>query len=139
MKARVRSVDAIEPFRLPNRTVREVFSAANGLASSCAFRTVDVDPSDPDSPRVPHVHDHMEEIIVVADGEGALWVDGEWTRVSLGDAWIVPPGAAHATVNPGSEPLRLYCFFTSARPEADYRELPDRPLTPWLDVPPRGG
>lgn len=139
MRASVRTVDAVEPFRLPNRTVREVFSAANGLASGCAFRTVDIDPSDPGSPRVPHVHEHMEEIIVVAQGRGALWVDGEWTRVSAGDAWIVPPGAAHATVNPGAEPLRLYCFFSASRPEADYRELADRRLTSWPDLPPGGG
>jgi mannose-6-phosphate isomerase-like protein (cupin superfamily) len=136
MKVSVQTVDAVEPFRLPNRTVREVFSAANGLASGCAFRTVDVDPSDPESPRVPHVHDRMEEIIVVAHGQGALWLDGEWMRVSGGDAWIVPAGVPHATVNIGDESLRLYCFFSAARPEADY---PDRALTPRLDASPDGG
>lgn len=131
MKAAIRTIDAVEAFRLPNRSVREVFSGANGLAAGCAFRTVDVEPADGGAPRVPHRHARMEEIIVVARGQGVLWADGEWTRVSAGDAWIVPPGLPHATVNPGPEMLRLYCFFSSARPEADYQELPDLPLTDW--------
>jgi len=131
VKATVRTIDAVDAFRLPNRSVREVFSGANGLAAGCAFRTVDVEPLDESDPRVPHVHRHMEEIIVVAHGQGALWVDGEWTRVSGGDAWIVPAGLAHATVNPGPDTLRLYCFFSSPRPEADYEEFPDRPLSDW--------
>lgn len=134
MKAAVRTVEEVEPFRLPNRLVREVFSGANGLSAACSFRTVDVDPQDDAHPRVPHVHAAMEEIIVVARGEGALWVEGEWTRVSEGDAWIVPMGERHATVNPGPGVLRLYCFFSSARPEADYREIPDRPLSGWRSL-----
>lgn len=131
MKATVRTIDVVEAFRLPNRSVREVFSGANGLASGCAFRTVDVDPADGGAPRVPHRHAHMEEIIVVARGQGVLWAGGDWTRVSTGDAWIVPAGVAHATVNPGPETLRLHCFFSSPRPELDYQELPETPLTDW--------
>ncbi|MEJ2358166.1 MAG: cupin domain-containing protein [Deinococcales bacterium] len=131
MKASVRSIQTLEPFRLPNRSVREVFSQRNGLATACSFRTVDLEPQDETAPRVPHVHEHMEEIIVVAQGRGALWVEGGWTRVAEGDAWIVPPGARHATVNPGPEVLRLYCFFSSATPEADYREIADHPLDDW--------
>ncbi len=134
MKASVRTIDEVEAYRLPNRSVREVFSARTGSAASCSFRTVDVEPQDDASPRVPHVHDTMEEVIVVARGRGALWVEGRWTRVGEGDAWIVPAGARHATVNPGPEVLRLYCFFSSATPEADYRELPDRPLDDWRDA-----
>ncbi len=133
MKARVRSIQAVEPFRLPNRSVREVFSQRNGLSAACSFRTVELEPQDEASPRVPHVHERMEEIIVVAQGRGALWVEGTWTRVGEGDAWIVPPGARHATVNPGPGVLRLYCFFSSAAPEADYREIPDHPLDDWRD------
>lgn len=131
MRAAVRTIEAVEAFRLPNREVREVFSAANGLAAGCAFRAVDVEAVDDRDPRVPHVHRHMEEIIVVARGQGALWADGVWSRVSEGDAWIVPAGVPHATVNPGPDPLRLYCFFSLARPETDYEELPDRPLSDW--------
>jgi len=131
MKATVRTIEKVEPFRLPNRSVREVFSARNGLATSCSFRTVDIEPQDDTSPRVPHVHEHMEEIIVVARGRGALWVEGTWSRVGEGDAWIVASGMRHATVNPGPEVLRLYCFFSSAAPETDYREFPDMPLDDW--------
>ncbi len=83
---------------------------------------------------MPHVHETMEEIIVVARGSGALWVEGAWTRVAEGDAWIVPAGARHATVNPGSPVLRHYRFFSSATPEADYRQLPDHPLDDWRDA-----
>lgn len=134
MTPTVRSIDGVEAYRLPNRSVREVFSARTGLAASCSFRTVDIEPQDASSPRVPHVHEAMEEIIVVARGSGALWVEGTWSRVGEGDAWIVPAGARHATVNPGPAVLRLYCFFSSATPEADYRELLDRPLDDWREA-----
>ncbi len=131
MSATIRRIDDLAAFRLPNRSVREVFSARLGNATSCSFRTVDLEPQDPASPRVPHVHEAMEEVIVVATGHGALWVDGQWTAVTAGDAWLVERGTPHATVNPGPEVLRLHCFFTSATPEDDYRELADRPLTDW--------
>lgn len=131
MGATVRLIDSVESFRLPNRLVREVFSGANGLATGCAFRTVDVAPARADDPRVPHRHDHMEEIIVVVSGAGVLWADGEWTRVGVGHAWIVPAGVPHATVNPGPGTLRLHCFFSSARPEVDYVELPELALDDW--------
>jgi quercetin dioxygenase-like cupin family protein len=131
MKATVRAIDAVEAYRLPNRSVREVFSARTGSASACSFRTVDIEPQDEASPRVPHVHEGMEEIIVVARGGGALWVEGAWARVGEGDAWIMPAGARHATVNPGPGVLRLYCFFSSATPENDYREIPEQPLEGW--------
>lgn len=131
MKASVRRIDGVEPYRLPNRTVREVFSGRLGSAADCSFRTVDIEPQDDAKPRVPHLHERMEEIIVVASGRGALWVDGTWTTVAAGDAWLVPSGVRHATVNPGPEPLRLYCFFSSAVPEDDYQEFPELPLVDW--------
>jgi len=134
VRATVRRLEDVEAYRLPNRSVREVFSGRNALAASCSFRTVDIEPQDPASPRVPHVHRQMEEIIVVARGRGALWTDGAWTLVDEGDAWIVPAGVRHATVNPGPDVLRLYCFFSSAAPEADYRELDDQPLADWRDA-----
>jgi quercetin dioxygenase-like cupin family protein len=134
MKATVRAIEDVEAYRLPNRSVREVFSARTGHAANCSLRSVDIEPQDPAQPRVPHVHEAMEEIIVVARGSGALWVEGAWTRVNEGDAWIVPAGARHATVNRGPSVLRLYCFFSSATPENDYRELPEHPLEDWREV-----
>lgn len=123
MSGPVRALAGVDGFRLPQRTVREVLSARTGTAQGVGLRLVDLDPAVPDRPRVPHVHEAMEEIVVVLAGHGATWIDGVWHAVREGDAWVVPAGAAHATATPGPESLRLLCFFPSGRPEDDYREL----------------
>jgi quercetin dioxygenase-like cupin family protein len=129
----VRRIGDVAAFRLPQRTVHEVLSARTGSADGVALRVVELDPSRPGAPRTPHVHDAMEEVVVVLAGRGATWIDGAWHAVSDGDAWAVPAGAAHATLTHGPEPLRLLCFFPSGRPEDDYRELDGV----QLDAPPR--
>ena len=58
-----------------------------------------------------HHHPRCEEVIYVASGRGAVWIDGETTPVTTGDVVHVPAGVAHATVPEPATTMRLVCFF----------------------------
>jgi mannose-6-phosphate isomerase-like protein (cupin superfamily) len=58
-----------------------------------------------------HLHPLSEEVVVVAAGNGVVWIEGERTPVAPGDVVRIPPGARHATLPaPGTE-MTLHCFF----------------------------
>lgn len=61
--------------------------------------------------RPAHRHPHSEEVIYVASGRGAIWIEGAWSRVEEGDMVVVGLGDAHATVPDEDAVLRLICFF----------------------------
>lgn len=62
-----------------------------------------------DPARTAHRHPHSEEIVVVIEGRGSVWMDGTRQTVGPGDVVIIPQGVPHATVPEGS--MRLACFF----------------------------
>ena len=61
--------------------------------------------------RMAHRHPDSEEVIYVESGFGAIFVEGELTRVGPGDTILVPAGAAHATIPDVGESMELVCFF----------------------------
>lgn len=124
-------MDDVTPRLMPGRLVREILSGRVTGAAGVAVRVVEIPPAKTAAPRFPHVHHAVEEVIVVAEGGGATWVDGRWWRIERGDVLQIPAGAKHATVNPGPGDLKLLCFFPSAAPELDYTEFPDLRLSGW--------
>ena len=54
-----------------------------------------------------HYHAASEEIYFVLEGEGDLEIDGERTRVGVGDAALIPAGTWHEIV--ATSPLRFLC------------------------------
>ena len=54
-----------------------------------------------------HFHRQSEEIYLVLEGEGDLEIDGESTRITVGDAALIPPGARHEIRAAGA--LRFLC------------------------------
>lgn len=61
--------------------------------------------------RTAHRHPHSEEVVYVAEGHGAVWIEGETHDVRQGDVVHVPLGAAHATIPAAGVEMRLVCFF----------------------------
>ncbi|MBS3941797.1 MAG: cupin domain-containing protein [Actinobacteria bacterium] len=77
----------------------------------------------PDGPRRPHRHPHSVEVVHVLAGTGTAWVEGERTRVGPGDTFLVPAGAAHATLpDPGID-LEVLCFFPRGDLGSNLEEL----------------
>ena len=52
-----------------------------------------------------HAHPDSEQVYVIVRGRGVMTVDEEEKEVSAGTLVLVPPGAGHAILNTGDEPL----------------------------------
>lgn len=73
--------------------------------------------------RRPHRHPRSVEVVHVLAGTGAAWLDGRSTPVGPGDTFLIPAGAAHATLPDPGGPLELLCFFPHADLAANIEEL----------------
>jgi mannose-6-phosphate isomerase-like protein (cupin superfamily) len=96
--------------RLPGRVSLEPVSGEIG--SKVSFRIAQIAVPQPgEKPRGPHVHHEFEECIYVLSGHGTMHAESGEHAVRPGDVLLVPAGEKHMTVNTGSEPLVLLCFF----------------------------
>ena len=75
----------------------------------------------PGSQQGVHAHPASEQVYVIVRGRGMMTVGEEEKEVSAGTLVLVPPGAAHAILNTGDEPL----VFVSA-------------TVPPFEMPPKG-
>jgi mannose-6-phosphate isomerase-like protein (cupin superfamily) len=98
---------------LPGRTSLEPVSGAIG--SRVSFRIATIAPALPgDKKRGPHLHRDFEECIYVLSGHGTMHSESGEYPVRSGDVLLVPAGEKHMTMNTGTEPLVLLCFFPVA-------------------------
>jgi len=82
------------------------------IGSRVTFRIAEVPVPQPgDKPRGPHLHDGYEECIYVLRGTGVNRSESGDIPIKPGDIVLIPPNEKHMTVNTGSEPLVLLCFF----------------------------
>jgi mannose-6-phosphate isomerase-like protein (cupin superfamily) len=95
---------------LPGRTSLEPVSGEIG--SRVTFRIAEIPAPQPgDKPRGPHLHDGFEECIYVLRGSGVNRSESGDIPIKPGDIVLIPPNEKHMTVNTGTEPLVLLCFF----------------------------
>jgi mannose-6-phosphate isomerase-like protein (cupin superfamily) len=95
---------------LPGRTSLEPVSGEIG--SRVSFRIAEVAVPQPgDKPRGPHLHNGFEECIYVLRGTGVSHSESGQIPIKPGDIILIPANEKHMTVNTGTEPLVLLCFF----------------------------
>jgi len=58
-----------------------------------------------------HAHRDVEEVILILEGEGEAWVDGEVARFHAGDAVLFPANSRHQVRNTGGSPLKTASIF----------------------------
>ena len=58
-----------------------------------------------------HAHKDVEEVILILDGEGEAYVDGETARFKKGDAVLFPPNSKHQVRNTGDTSLKTASIF----------------------------
>jgi len=58
-------------------------------------------------------HANADQFVRVEAGTGEVVLDGQVQGVMDGSALVIPAGIQHNVVNTGSEPLKLYVFYTS--------------------------
>jgi mannose-6-phosphate isomerase-like protein (cupin superfamily) len=74
----------------------------------------------------PHLHTRYDLSIVLVEGEGTLWLQGEPLKMKPGDVAVVSKGTRHHFINEGSEPAAALVVFAPAYEESD-REAVDEP------------
>jgi len=57
------------------------------------------------------VHHHVEQTIVLVEGEALSVLDGVRREVYAGDIVVVPPGIIHNFINNGEVTLKLYTVY----------------------------
>ena len=63
----------------------------------------------PGSETAEHLHPTSEEIYYFTAGEGRMRLGDEESKVTAGDAVVIPPGTAHKLWNTGADTLVLLC------------------------------
>ena len=95
---------------LPGRTSLE--PVCGEIGSRVTFRIAEVPVAQPgDKPRGPHLHDGYEECIYVLRGTGVNRSESGDIPIKPGDIVLIPANQKHMTLNTGTEPLVLLCFF----------------------------
>ncbi len=90
----------------PGRRSADPFATLAGGTSSARFVHIE-----PGARRNAHRHPESEEIVFVAGGSGAVWLDGTFHALSTG-SWVqIPRGVPHATVTTDPDGITLACFF----------------------------
>ncbi len=59
------------------------------------------------TPHPPHTHVE-EEIMVIEQGHGEIFVDGKITKVGPGSVMYTTPNVSHGIVNTGDTPIVFY-------------------------------
>ncbi len=102
----------------PGRSSADPF-AGSGRGTASA-RWVHIEPG---ARRNAHRHPDSEEIVFVAEGSGAVWLDGTFHVLSAG-SWVrIPRGVPHATVTADPAGITLACFFPHPDLDANLEEL----------------
>ena len=57
------------------------------------------------------VHETLDQVLVIVDGEADTVIEGVPTPIGAGDLIQVPAGTRHNVVNRGSRDLRLYTIY----------------------------
>jgi len=94
---------------LPGRVSLEPVSGEIG--SRCSVRIATIPVPQPGAKRGPHLHRDFEEVIYVLSGSGTTHAESGELPLRPGEIVLIPAGEKHMTVNTGSEPLVLLCFF----------------------------
>jgi mannose-6-phosphate isomerase-like protein (cupin superfamily) len=93
------------------------------LRSACNFADYAVIP--PGCSIGKHRHGDDEEIYVILEGEGRMFLDGRVHRVGPGSVVLNRPGGEHGLVNDGTEELRIFVVEIAA-PAGSAEEGPGR-------------
>jgi quercetin dioxygenase-like cupin family protein len=119
--------DELRFVELPGRASADplaLLAGAEGSGLSVRIVRMDARPG-----RRPHRHPHSVEVVHVLDGTGTAWLEGRRTAVGPGDTFLIPTGAAHATLpDPGST-LELLCVFPHVDLGANLDELEEPVLS----------
>jgi len=79
---------------------------------------------------VPFVHAHKqnEEVYIILEGKGRLYIDGEEINVEKGDVLRIDPAAARCFKADGGSPLSFICIQAKANSLTQFTETDGYPV-----------
>lgn len=110
MAVRKVSTDDIKPQHLSGRDLRWIVTPETIGAESLSIAIMNCFPKSIVRPL--HGHKDIEEVILILDGQGEAWVDGETTTFKKGDAVLFPANSKHQVRNTGSIDLVTASIFS---------------------------
>ena len=110
MAVRKVSLNDIEPQHLKGRDLRWVVTPETIGAESLSIAIMNCFPRATVRPL--HGHKDIEEVILVLEGEGEAWVDGETATFKKGDAVLFPANSRHQVRNTGDVDLVTASIFS---------------------------
>ncbi|NLA59095.1 MAG: cupin domain-containing protein [Firmicutes bacterium] len=111
MAVRVVSLDSIEPQRLPGRDLQWLVTPETIGAEQLSIAIMTCPGKSVVKPL--HSHRDIEEVILILEGEGEAWVDGETATFKKGDAVLFPANSKHQVRNTGDGPLITASIFSA--------------------------
>ena len=82
-----------------------------------------------------HVHTNNEELYIVLEGKGELWIDGETLPIQAGDSFRIDPAGKRAIRAAADSSLKYICVQTKAHSlggfTMTYAKLVDD-KAPWM-------
>jgi mannose-6-phosphate isomerase-like protein (cupin superfamily) len=103
----VRSLEEAEAFTTADgSTIRELLGLPTAPVRNQSLAEATLEPGQATER---HYHREAEEIYYVVEGAGALEIDGDRQRVTVGDACLIPPGAWHQIAADEGSRLRFLC------------------------------
>jgi uncharacterized cupin superfamily protein len=123
MSVKIASVEKIAPIKLAGRELRWLVTPESVGAEKLSIAIMNCHPHSVVRPM--HAHRNIEEVILILEGEGEAWVDGDRAFFKKGDAVLFPANSRHQVRNTGGVPLRTASIFSAPTKPDDYIMYPD--------------
>ena len=105
---RVYEINKLELIKEENRIRKQVLEGSTTSLSNFKVHTSTILPGKSAHP--PHVHDDMEELIIVKEGQVKITISELTKIVGAGSVGFVMPGDLHGLENAGNTPATYYIF-----------------------------
>lgn len=123
MPVKIASLGNIAPIKLAGRDLSWLVTTESVGAKRLSIAIMNCFPHSIVRPM--HSHRDIEEVILILDGEGEAWVDGDRAFFRKGDAVLFPANSRHQVRNTGDQPLRTASIFSAPTKPDDYITYPD--------------
>ena len=90
----------------PTRIRRQVLEGSTTSLSNFEVHATTIEPGK--APHPPHVHDDMEELVIVKEGQIKITIKGQSKIVGPGSIGFAMPGDEHGFENAGNTPATYY-------------------------------
>lgn len=118
MAVKIVSIRDVEPLHLPGRDLQWIVTPETIGAEKLSLAIMTCPAKSIVRPL--HSHTGIEEVILILEGEGQAWVDGEVAFFKKGDAVLFPVNSKHQVRNTGNNALITASIFSAPTSPESY-------------------